>query len=69
MRSKAIFDLYEMIEGYIRSSSGTSVATTDYEMYYMCNNIGLSNDASQSRKQHESRGEMNVRTKLVAEYY
>ena len=68
-RSKAIFDWIMNVPSTSSSSSDTSVAPTDYEMYYLsCNNIGLSNDALLSSKQHESRGEMNVRTKLAVEY-
>ena len=68
-RSKAIFDWIMTVPSTSESSSGTPIATTEYEMYYLsCNNIGLSNDALLSRKQHESRGEMNVRTKLAVEY-
>ena len=68
-RSKAIFDWIMTVPSTSESSSGTPIATTEYEMYYLaCNNIGLSNDALLSRKQHESRGEKNVRTKLAVEY-
>mmetsp|Transcript_2841 Transcript_2841/g.5776 ORF Transcript_2841/g.5776 Transcript_2841/m.5776 type:complete len:141 (+) Transcript_2841:112-534(+) len=38
-------------------------------MYYLsCNNIGLTSEAIQARKEHEKRGEINVKSKLAREY-
>mmetsp|Transcript_24139 Transcript_24139/g.44335 ORF Transcript_24139/g.44335 Transcript_24139/m.44335 type:complete len:322 (-) Transcript_24139:246-1211(-) len=63
-RSKAIFDWVFHVPSDIDESS-----TTPYELYYLsCNNVGLPKDALKSRKSHEARGEVNVRTKLAKEY-
>ena len=59
-RSKAIFDWVFSVP---------SSRPTNYEMYYLsCNNVGLSNEALASRKEHEARGEANIRTKLAIQY-
>lgn len=59
-RSQAIFDWVFSVP---------SSRPTNYEMYYLsCNNVGLSNEALASRKEHEARGEANIRTKLAIQY-
>eukprot|EP00571_Detonula_confervacea_P013802 CAMPEP_0172300628 /NCGR_PEP_ID=MMETSP1058-20130122/2665_1 /TAXON_ID=83371 /ORGANISM="Detonula confervacea, Strain CCMP 353" /LENGTH=338 /DNA_ID=CAMNT_0013010451 /DNA_START=98 /DNA_END=1114 /DNA_ORIENTATION=- len=66
-RSKAIFDWIFHVP--LSSDTESSSTTTPYELYYLsCNNVGLANDALESRKSHEARGETNVRTKLAKEY-
>ena len=61
-RSKAIFD-------YIFHAPSVYDSTPKYELYYISvNNVGLSQDALISRKQHEARGEANVHNILAKEY-
>ncbi|KAL7470528.1 hypothetical protein ACHAXS_010781 [Conticribra weissflogii] len=64
-RSKAIFD-------WIFHAPSTSSADNDddgYDLYYLsCNNIGLTSEAIETRKEHEKRGEINVKSKLATEY-
>jgi len=65
LRSKAIFDWIF----HVPSDTQTPTTSRPYELYYLsCNNVGLSKDALESRKAHEARGEVTVRTKLAQEY-
>lgn len=53
-RSKAIFDWVFHAPPVNKDSA--------YELYYLsCNNVGLADEAVKSRKEHEARGEANVR--------
>ena len=61
-RSKALFD-------WVFHAPSVYDSTPKYELYYISvNNVGLSQDALISRKQHEARGEANVHNVLAKEY-
>lgn len=65
-RSKAIFDWIFHVPS---THDDSAEENAPYELYYLsCNNVGLSMDALESRKSHEARGEVNVRTKLAKQY-
>ena len=70
-RSKAIFDWIFSVPALADNDidADNNALSIPYEMYYLsCNNVGLTQDAIQSRKAHEAQGEVNVRTKLANQY-
>ena len=60
-RSKAIFD-------WIFHAESPAVSST-YKLHYLaCDNIGLSEEALKSRKEHEARGALSVKEKLSQKF-
>ena len=63
-RSKAIFDWI-----FHASSPKNIGINCSYNMLYLaCENIGLTDEAIKARKEHEMRGELNVKEKLSREF-
>jgi len=68
-RTKAIFDWIFHVQNDRHPTHGTTSTTTPYKLYYVATpNIGLSEEALQSRSKHEVKGAANVVDKLSKQY-